>query len=49
MHHSAVRVNTRCLRRSVRAWGALGAAARRAAPVTWDVSSRLHPMPECAI
>jgi hypothetical protein len=36
MQHSAVRVNTRCLRRSVRRCGALSLPERRAAMVTWD-------------
>jgi len=44
MHHSAVSVNTRCLRRSVRTCGALGLTGRRAAAVTWDFTVRLDLM-----
>jgi len=40
MHHSAVCVNARCLRRSVRPCGALGRPDRRAAAVTWDFTIR---------
>jgi hypothetical protein len=49
MHHSAVRVNTPYLRRSVRPWDALSAAERGATPVTWDLSSRLHQVPGSTI
>ena len=45
MHHSAVCVNTRCLRRSVRACGAPAAGECRAVCVTWDVIGWLHPVP----
>jgi len=41
VHYSAVRVNTRCLRRSVRPCGALGLPERPAATVTWDFMVRL--------
>jgi len=44
MHHSAGRVNTRCLRRSVRLCAALGLPGRRAATVTWDFTVRLDLM-----
>jgi hypothetical protein len=44
MHHSAGRVNTRCLRRSVRPYGALGLPGRRAAMVTWKFTARLDRM-----
>jgi hypothetical protein len=44
MHHSAGRVNTRCLRCSVRRCGALGLPERRAATVTWDFMARLDLM-----
>ena len=44
MHHSALRVNTRYLRRSVRCCGALGLPERRAATVTWDFMVRLDLM-----
>jgi len=44
LHHSAGRVNTRCLRRSVRPYGALGLQGRRAAAVTWDFTGRLDLM-----
>ena len=44
MQHSALRVNTRCLRRSVRPYGALGLPGRRAAAVTWDFIVRLDLM-----
>jgi integrase len=44
MHHSAVRVNTRCLQRSVRPCGALGPPGRRAAAATWDFTVRLDLM-----
>jgi hypothetical protein len=40
MHHSAVRVNTRCLRRSVRACGAVGLTGCCAAAMTWDFIGR---------
>jgi len=40
MHHSADRVNTRCVRRC----GALGLPERRAATVTWDFMVRLDLM-----
>jgi hypothetical protein len=42
LHHSAGRVNTRCLRRSVRPYGAVGPAGRCAAVVTWDFTGYLH-------
>jgi site-specific recombinase XerC len=41
-HHSPEGVNTRYLRRSVRLCGVLSAMERGAAPLTWDVNSRLH-------
>ena len=44
MQHSAVRVSTRCLRRSVRPCGAFGLPGRRAAAVTWDFKVRLDLM-----
>jgi len=44
LHHSADRVNTRSLRRSVRPCGALGLPGRRAAAVTWDFTVRLDLM-----
>jgi hypothetical protein len=44
MHHSALRVNTRCLRRSVRRCGALVCRERRAATMTWDFMVRLELM-----
>jgi hypothetical protein len=44
MQHSAVRVNTRCLRRSVRPCGALGLPAGGAAAVTWDFTVCLDLM-----
>jgi len=44
LHHSAIRVNTRCLRRSVRPYGALGLPGRRAAAVTWDFTVPLDLM-----
>ena len=37
MHHSAGRVNTLCLRCSVRRYSALSVLERGAVPVTWDV------------
>jgi len=40
MQHSALCVNTRCLRRSVRPCGALGLPGRHAAAVTWDFTVR---------
>jgi hypothetical protein len=43
MQHSAVRVNTRCLGRSVRPCGALGLPGGAAA-VTWDFMVRLDLM-----
>jgi hypothetical protein len=45
VHHSAGRVNTRCLRRSVRPCGAVSLPGRRAAAVTWDFKDRQYPMP----
>jgi hypothetical protein len=45
MHHSAVRVNARCLRRSVRPGGAPGLPGRHVAAVTWDFTVRLDLMP----
>jgi hypothetical protein len=44
MHHSAVRVNTRCLRRSVRPCSARGLPVGRTAAVTWDFTVRLDLM-----
>ena len=44
MQHSALRVNTRCLRRSVRVAAPLGLPERRAAMVTWDFMVRLDLM-----
>jgi hypothetical protein len=44
MNHSALRVNTRCLRRSVRRCGALGLPERHAATVTWDFTVCLNLM-----
>jgi len=44
MHHSAGRVNTRCLRRSVRRCGAPGVPGRLGAAVTWDFIGRVHRM-----
>jgi hypothetical protein len=44
MHHSALRVNTRCLRRSVRRCGAPVCRERRAATMTWDIMVRLELM-----
>ncbi|HVB41477.1 MAG TPA: site-specific integrase [Streptosporangiaceae bacterium] len=44
MHHSAGRVNTRCLRRSVRPCDAVGLPERRVAAVTWDFMGRLDRM-----
>jgi hypothetical protein len=44
MHHPAVCVNTRCLRRSVRPCGALGLPGRRAVAVTWAFTVRLDLM-----
>jgi len=41
VHHSAVRVNTRCLRRSVRPCEADRLPPRRAVAVTWGFVS--HP------
>jgi hypothetical protein len=40
MHHSAVRVNTRCLRRSVRPYGGVSLPGDMAAAVTWDFMDR---------
>jgi hypothetical protein len=52
MHHSALRVNTRCLRSSVRRCGAPGLPERRAATVTCDFmilpgpdATMMRPMP----
>src|SRR5216683_1050066 len=47
MHNSADRVNTRCLRRSVRPCGALGLPRRRAAAMTWDFMDCLDLMQRC--
>ena len=44
MQHSALSVNTRCLRRSVRRCGAPGLPQRRAATATWDFMVRLDLM-----
>jgi hypothetical protein len=44
MHHSALRVNTRCLQCSVRRCRALGLQERRAVMVTWDFMVRLDLM-----
>jgi hypothetical protein len=44
MHHSAVRVNMRCLRRSVRPCVPSGCPAYGAAAVTWDFTVRLDLM-----
>ena len=44
MHHSAVRVNMRCLRRSVRPRVPSGCPAYGAAAVTWDFTVRLDLM-----
>ena len=44
MQHSAVCVNTRYLRRSVRPCGAVGLPGRRAAAVTRDFMGRLDLM-----
>ena len=44
MHHSAVRVNMRCLRRSVRPCVPAGCQAYSAAAVTWDFTVRLDLM-----
>jgi hypothetical protein len=44
LHHSAGRVNTRCLRRSVRPYGAAVPPGRRAVAVTWDFTGRLDLM-----
>jgi hypothetical protein len=40
MHHSAVRVNTRCLRHSVRPYGGVSLPGDMAAAVTWDFMDR---------
>jgi hypothetical protein len=44
MHHSALCVNTRCLQRSVRPYGAVGLPGRRAAVVTWDFTGHVDLM-----
>ena len=44
MQHSAVCVNTRCLRRSVRPCGAVGRPGRRTDAVTCDFMGRLDLM-----
>jgi hypothetical protein len=44
MHHSAVRVNTRCLRRSVRPYGAVSLPGDMAGAVTWDFMDRRYLM-----
>jgi hypothetical protein len=44
MHHSADRVNTRCLRRSVRRCGAPICPERGATTMTWDFMARLDLM-----
>jgi len=44
MHHSADRVNTRCLRRSVWRCGAPGVPGCRGAAVTWDFIAGVHLM-----
>ena len=40
MHHSARRVNTRYLRRSVQRCGAPACRERRVATMTWDIMVR---------
>ena len=44
MQHSALRVNTRCLRRSVRPCSASARRPGGAAAVTWDFTVRLDLM-----
>ena len=44
MQHSPESVNTRCLWRSVRPYGALGLPGRRAAAGTWGFTVRLDLM-----
>jgi hypothetical protein len=44
MHHSAGRVDTRWLRRSVPPYGAVGLPGRRAATVTWDFADHRDPV-----
>jgi hypothetical protein len=44
MHHSAVGVNGRCLRRSVRRYGSASSPDCRAPMLTWDFTNLTYLM-----